>query len=222
MNKDSSREHMGRARETVSWIIFIILISLSANSFFKSGGESVNAWALLLLIPLPLSLIISERIKEQNIVEGSLEDWDAMLDINVKGLLYVSKAILPGMLHRESGHIINVGSTAGKEVYPNGNVYCASKHAVDALNQAMRIDLNGKGIRVGAINPGMVETEFSKVRFKDDVERAEKVYQGFQPLKPEDVADIITFMVTRPYHVNIADLTVMCTAQASSTIVNKA
>ncbi|WP_339662601.1 SDR family NAD(P)-dependent oxidoreductase [Croceibacter atlanticus] len=156
------------------------------------------------------------------IEKGSLEDWDAMLDINVKGLLYVSKAILPGMLHRESGHIINVGSTAGKEVYPNGNVYCASKHAVDALNQAMRIDLNGKGIRVGAINPGMVETEFSKVRFKDDVERAEKVYQGFQPLKPEDVADIITFMVTRPYHVNIADLTVMCTAQASSTIVNKA
>ena len=156
------------------------------------------------------------------IEKGSLEDWDAMLDINVKGLLYVSKAILPGMLHRESGHIINVGSTAGKEVYPNGNVYCASKHAVDALNQAMRIDLNGKGIRVGAINPGMVETEFSKVRFKDDVERAENVYQGFQPLKPEDVADIITFMVTRPYHVNIADLTVMCTAQASSTIVNKA
>jgi hypothetical protein len=155
------------------------------------------------------------------IEKGSLEDWDAMLDINVKGLLYVSKAILPAMLHRESGHIINVGSTAGKEVYPNGNVYCASKHAVDALNQAMRIDLNGKGIRVGAINPGMVETEFSKVRFKDDVERAEKVYQGFQPLKPEDVADIITFMVTRPYHVNIADLTVMCTAQASSTIVNK-
>lgn len=156
------------------------------------------------------------------IEKGSIEDWDAMLDINVKGLLYVSKAILPGMLHRESGHIINVGSTAGKEVYPNGNVYCASKHAVDAINQAMRIDLNGKGIRVGAINPGMVETEFSKVRFKDDVERAEKVYQGFQPLKPEDVADIITFMVTRPYHVNIADLTVMCTAQASSTIVNKA
>ena len=156
------------------------------------------------------------------IEKGSLEDWDAMLDINVKGLLYVSKAILPGMLHRESGHIINVGSTAGKEVYPNGNVYCASKHAVDALNQAMRIDLNGKGIRVGAINPGMVETEFSKVRFKDDVERAENVYQGSQPLKPEDVADIITFMVTRPYHVNIADLTVMCTAQASSTIVNKA
>ena len=155
------------------------------------------------------------------IQSGSLDDWDAMLDINVKGLLYVSKAIIPAMLHRESGHIINVGSTAGKEVYPNGNVYCASKHAVDALNQAMRIDLNGKGIRVGAINPGMVETEFSRVRFKDDDERAENVYKGFQALKPEDVADIITFMVTRPYHVNIADLTVMCTAQASSTIVDK-
>lgn len=155
------------------------------------------------------------------IQSGSIDDWEAMIDINVKGLLYVSKAIIPAMLHRESGHIINVGSTAGKEVYPNGNVYCASKHAVDALNQSMRIDLNGKGIRVGAINPGMVETEFSKVRFKDDDARAEKVYQGFQALKAEDVADIITFMVTRPYHVNIADLTVMCTAQASSTIVDK-
>ena len=155
------------------------------------------------------------------IQSGSIDDWEAMIDINVKGLLYVSKAIIPEMLHRESGHIINVGSTAGKEVYPNGNVYCASKHAVDALNQSMRIDLNGKGIRVGAINPGMVETEFSKVRFKDDDARAEKVYQGFQALKAEDVADIITFMVTRPYHVNIADLTVMCTAQASSTIVDK-
>lgn len=155
------------------------------------------------------------------IQSGSIDDWEAMIDINVKGLLYVSKAIIPAMLHRESGHIVNVGSTAGKEVYPNGNVYCASKHAVDALNQSMRIDLNGKGIRVGAINPGMVETEFSKVRFKDDEARAEKVYQGFQALKAEDVADIITFMVTRPYHVNIADLTVMCTAQASSTIVDK-
>lgn len=155
------------------------------------------------------------------IQSGSIDDWDAMIDINVKGLLYVSKAIIPEMLHRKSGHIINVGSTAGKEVYPNGNVYCASKHAVDALNQAMRIDLNGKGIRVGAINPGMVATEFSKVRFKDDDERAEKVYKGFQALKAEDVADIIAFMVTRPYHVNIADLTVMCTAQASSTIVDK-
>jgi 3-hydroxy acid dehydrogenase/malonic semialdehyde reductase len=152
---------------------------------------------------------------------GNLDDWDAMLDINVKGLLYVSKAVIPGMIERQSGHIINIGSTAGKEVYPNGNVYCASKHAVDAINQGMRIDLNGKGIRVGAINPGMVETEFSKVRFKGDDERATKVYQGFTPLKPEDIADIIWFTVTRPAHVNIADLTVMSLDQASSTIVNK-
>ena len=153
--------------------------------------------------------------------EGNIDDWDAMLDINVKGLLYVTKAVLPKMIERKSGHIINIGSTAGKEVYPKGNVYCASKHAVDALNQGMRIDLNGKGIKVGAINPGLVETEFSEVRFKGDSERAEKVYQGFTPLKPEDIADVIWFAVTRPPHVNIADLTVMCLDQASSTIVNK-
>jgi len=155
------------------------------------------------------------------IQNGSMDDWDAMIDINVKGLLYVSKAIIPGMLERQSGHIINIGSTAGKEVYPNGNVYCASKHAVDAINQGMRIDLNGNGIRVGAVNPGLTQTEFSDVRFKGDVEKAEKVYEGFQALQPEDVADIIHFVVTRPYHVNIADLTVMPTAQASSTILDK-
>ena len=153
--------------------------------------------------------------------EGNIEDWDAMLDINVKGLLYVSKAIIPKMIERKSGHIINIGSTAGKEVYPKGNVYCASKHAVDAINQGMRLDLNGKGIKVGAINPGLVQTEFREVRFKGDSEKAEKVYQGYTPLKPEDVADIIWFAVTRPPHVNIADLTVMCLDQASSTVVNK-
>ena len=155
------------------------------------------------------------------IQDGNTDDWDAMIDINVKGLLYVSKAIIPKMIASKSGHIINIGSTAGKEVYPKENVYCASKHAVDAINQGIRLDLNGKGIKVGAINPGLVETEFSEVRFKDDNERAEKVYQGFTPLKPEDIADIIWFAVTRPPHVNIADLTVMCLDQASSTVVNK-
>jgi len=155
------------------------------------------------------------------IQDGSTDDWDAMLDINVKGLLYVSKAVLKGMIERESGHIINIGSTAGKEVYPKGNVYCASKHAVDAINHGMRLDLNGKGIRVGAINPGLVETEFSEVRFKGDREKAVKVYQGYTPLRPEDIADIIWFALSRPPHVNIADLTVMCLDQASSTILNK-
>lgn len=155
------------------------------------------------------------------IQDGNIEDWDAMLDINVKGLLYVSKALIPQMIERKAGHIINIGSTAGKEVYPKGNVYCASKHAVDAINQGMRIDLNPFGIRVGAVNPGLVETEFSKVRFKGDATRAENVYKGFKALQPEDIADVIHFVVTRPYHVNIADLIVMPTAQASSTILNR-
>ncbi len=155
------------------------------------------------------------------IENGSIVDWDAMIDINVKGLLYVSKAIIPKMVDQKSGHIINIGSTAAKEVYPNGNVYCASKHAVDALNHGMRIDLNQYGIRVGAIHPGMVETEFSEVRFKGDKNRASNVYKGFKPLEADDIADIIHFVISRPYHVNIADLMVMSTAQASSTIVRK-
>ena len=155
------------------------------------------------------------------IENGNLDDWDAMLDINVKGLLYVSKAVMGGMITRKTGHIINIGSLAGKEVYPKGNVYCASKYAVDAINQGMRKDLNAYGIRVGAINPGLVETEFSDVRFKGDTERAKTVYQGYDALKAQDIADIIHFVVTRPYHVNIADLLVLPTAQASSTILNK-
>ena len=152
---------------------------------------------------------------------GDLDDWDAMIDINLKGLLYVSRAIIPNMVARESGHIINIGSTAAKEVYPNGNVYCATKHAVDSLNQAMRIDLNPYGIRVGAIHPGMVDTEFSTVRFKGDTEKAANVYKGFSPLQAEDLADIIHFVVSRPYHVNIADLVVMPTAQAMVSIVKR-
>lgn len=156
-----------------------------------------------------------------SIQNGDLDDWDAMIDINVKGLLYVSKAIIPKMIEQKSGHIINIGSIAGKEVYANGNVYCASKHAVDALNQAMRIDLNPYGIRVGGIHPGAVETEFSEVRFKGDTERAANVYKGFEPLRAEDIADIIHFVISRPYHVNIADLMVLPTAQASATVMNR-
>lgn len=152
---------------------------------------------------------------------ADLEDWDMMIDINLKGLIYVTKAILPGMIERKSGHIINIGSTAAKEVYPNGNVYCASKHAVDALNQALRIDLNKTGIRVGAIHPGLVHTNFSKVRFKGDEDRSEQVYKGFQPLLAKDIAEIIAFVCQTPSHVNIADLVVMPTAQAGSTIVHK-
>jgi NADP-dependent 3-hydroxy acid dehydrogenase YdfG len=155
------------------------------------------------------------------IQEGDPDDWEAMIDINVKGLLYVSKAVIPGMITRGKGHVIHIGSTAGKEVYPKGNVYCASKHAVEALNHAMRIDLNGKGIKVSAIHPGLVETEFSQVRFKGDTARAEQVYKGFTPLRPQDIAEIIVFVLGRPPHVNIADLMVMCLDQASSTVVHK-
>jgi len=155
------------------------------------------------------------------IQDGDLDDWESMIDINIKGLLYITKEILPGMIERNEGHIINLGSVAGKEVYPMGNVYCASKFAVDAINRALRIDLNEYGIRVGAVNPGLVETEFSLVRFKGDEDRAKAVYKGYKPLKPEDVAEIISFMIHMPPHVNIADLTVFPSAQAAPGILRK-
>ncbi len=156
-----------------------------------------------------------------SIEDGSIEDWDAMIDINVKGLLYVSKAIIPLMIEQQSGHIINIGSIAGKEVYPNGNVYCASKYAVDAINSGMRIDLNKHNIKVSQIAPGLVETEFSMVRFKGDTERSKSVYEGYDALKPQDLADLILFMATRPAHVNLADILILPQAQATSTMVNK-
>lgn len=152
--------------------------------------------------------------------EGSIDDWDAMMDINVKGLLYISKAIIPQMTKRQSGHIINIGSSAGKQVYPKGNVYCASKHAVLAITEGMRIDLNPFGIKVGAISPGLVETEFSKVRFKGD-KIANTVYDGFKALQAEDIAEIIYFVVSRPAHVNIADMLIFPTAQANAFTLNK-
>ncbi len=155
------------------------------------------------------------------IQKGSIDDWDKMIDINVKGLLYVSKAIIPQMTKRNDGFIVNIGSTAGKEVYPNGNVYCASKFAVNALNKSMRLDLNKYNIRVAGIHPGLVETEFSDVRFKGDTEKAKSVYAGYKALQAADIADIIYFVISRPYHVNIEDLVVYPTAQASATIINK-
>ena len=156
------------------------------------------------------------------IQDGSFADWDTMIDTNVKGLLYVSKTVANWMISYGSGHIVNIGSIAGKEVYPNGNVYCASKHAVDALSKGMRLDLLSKGIRVTAVHPGAVETEFSEVRFKGDKNRAKKVYEGFEPLVAADIAETIWFAVSRPAHVNINELIVMPTAQANaSTIFRK-
>ncbi len=153
-----------------------------------------------------------------NLQDGNLNHWEQMIDTNVKGLLYVTKIISNLMIENKSGHIINIGSIAGKEVYANGNVYCATKFAVDALNKAMRIDLLPHNIKVTAVNPGMVETEFSVVRFDGDEERAKKVYQGLQPLKPEDIAETIFWVANRPAHVNINDIVIMPTVQATSTI----
>lgn len=155
------------------------------------------------------------------IQDGSVDDWDAMIDINVKGLLYVSKAIIPGMVSRKKGHIINIGSVAGIEAYPNGNVYNASKFGVNAISQGMRLDLNPHNIKVSEIKPGLVQTEFSEVRFKGDKEKADKVYQGFDALQAVDIAETIEFILSRPAHVNIADMLVFPSAQASATMVNK-
>ncbi len=148
--------------------------------------------------------------------EGDFQDWDTMIDTNVKGLLYVSRCLIPLMQKQRQGHIINIGSTAGKVAYQNGNVYCATKFAVDALTQSMRIDLLPYGVKVTAINPGMAETEFSLVRFHGDAEKAAGVYEGFAALQAEDIAHIVHYCASLPAHVCINDLTVTCTQQANS------
>ena len=152
----------------------------------------------------------------QPISEGSIDDWDNMIDTNIKGLLYTTKVVSNWMIRNNKGHIINLGSIAGKETYANGNVYCATKHAVDSLNKAMRIDLLPYGIKVTGIHPGAVETEFSEVRFKGDTERARNVYAGFEALNADDIAESIWFAISRPAHVNINDLIIMPTAQANT------
>lgn len=156
----------------------------------------------------------------ETIQEGNVEDWEQMIDTNVKGLLYISKLIMPIMIKRQKGHIINIGSVAGKETYPKGNVYCATKHAVEAITKGMRIDLNPYGIKVGSICPGMVETEFSIVRLKDP-NANEQVYEGIEPLLATDIAETVLFMVTRAKHVNIADVLIFPTSQASATVIHK-
>jgi len=147
---------------------------------------------------------------------GDVDDWEDMIDTNVKGLLYITRQVAPMMRERRRGHIINIGSTAGKMVYKNGNVYCATKYAVDALTQGMRVDLLPYGIKVTAVNPGMAETEFSLVRFKGDEARAKGVYDGMDALRAEDIADVVYYCATLPAHVCINDLTITCVNQASS------
>ena len=153
--------------------------------------------------------------------EAAISDWEEMIDTNIKGLLYVSRAVIPGMVKRGRGQIINIGSIAGLEVYPGGNVYCATKSAVQALSKGLRLDLLGTGLRVSNIDPGLVETEFSLVRFRGDSERARKVYQGYTPLSPDDIADAVIYCATRPPHVDVSEIVVMPTDQASTSLVHR-
>ncbi len=153
--------------------------------------------------------------------EGSFQDWEEMIDTNIKGLLYLTRLIVPGMVKRDRGHVVNLGSTAGHQTYPNGNVYCATKAAVRVISEGLKQDLLGTPVRVSSVDPGLVETEFSQVRFRGDTERAKKVYQGLTPLTPADVADVIFFCVTRPPHVNISEVLLMPTDQAGSMLFNR-
>ena len=153
---------------------------------------------------------------------GEVADWEEMIDTNIKGLLYLTRAITPGMMERQRGHVVNLGSIAGRQVYPAGNVYCATKAAVRAISEGLKIDLLGTPVRVTNIDPGMVETEFSAVRFHGDWEKADRVYQGLMPLSAMDVAETIVFALTRPAHVNISDILLMPTAQATATLVDRA
>jgi len=153
--------------------------------------------------------------------EGNVQDWEEMIDTNVKGLLYMTRSLVPGMVSRDRGHVINIGSIAGHQTYPNGNVYCATKAAVRVLSEGLKMDLLGTPVRVSSVDPGMVETEFSQVRFQGDADRAKQVYQGVTPLTPEDIAEIVVFCATRPAHVNLSEVVVLATAQGSATLVHR-
>ena len=157
----------------------------------------------------------------ESIEKGNVDDWERMIDTNIKGLLYMSKEVSMIMADRNKGHIVNIGSTAGTEVYPNGTVYCATKHAVHAISKGIRADLVSHGIKVTTVAPGITETEFSEVRFKGDMKKAKKVYSGFEPLTAEDVANVIHYTINLPLHVCLNEIVMSCTAQASSTIIHK-
>ncbi|MEY3538683.1 MAG: hypothetical protein RL188_100 [Bacteroidota bacterium] len=187
------------------------------NAVFANLQNLPTEWQAINILVNNAGLALGRDSFEQ----ANLEDWETMIDTNVKGLLYASKAVLPNLI-KEKGHIINIGSTAAKEVYKDGNIYCATKHAVDAISKAQRIDLLQNQVKVTAIHPGAVETDFSLVRFKGDAEKAKAVYAGYTPLKPEDIADTIWFVANTPAHVCINDLVLTCVAQGNSTLIHKA
>ncbi|MFK5854519.1 MAG: SDR family oxidoreductase [Bacteroidota bacterium] len=198
--------------------VFTLSFDIRNNEAVKSAIQSLpKEWK-------DISILINNAglaVGLNTIQDGDIDDWERMIDTNIKGLLYMSRAVLPLLAERNSGHVINIGSIAGKEVYPNGNVYCATKHAVDALSKAMRIDMVKHGVKVTQIAPGAIETEFSFVRFKGDQEKSDSIYKGYNPLLPDDVANVIYYTTTLPKHVNINDLVLMPTAQASATVFNK-
>ena len=199
-------------------------VAVHTGEFDVRDRKQVSEFIAGLPEDLPIDVLVNNAGLAAGldpVQSGSIDDWEQMIDTNVKGLLYITRGIVPRMIARGKGHVINIGSIAGKEVYPKGNVYCGTKHAVDALTKGMRIDLLEHGIRVTQIAPGLVETEFSMVRFKGNKPIASVVYQGYQPLKPEDVAEVTYYATTLPPHVNINDLVIMPTAQANSTTLLK-
>ncbi len=213
------REVLDKIREDLSKLTSIITLcfDVSDNNQVKKAIESLpNEFK-------QIDILINNAGNAHGldkIQDGNVEDWDNMIDSNVKGFLYVAKAVIPRMVQNSSGHIINIGSLAGREVYEKGNVYCATKHAVNAISKGMRIDLNKHNIKVSEINPGLVETNFSKVRFKGDA-IADTVYKGYKALQAEDIAEIIEFVISRPDHVNLADVLILPQDQATSSIINK-
>ena len=213
------REVLDKIREDLSKLTSIITLcfDISDNNQVKKAIESLpNEFK-------QIDILINNAGNAHGldkIQDGNVEDWDNMIDSNVKGFLYVAKAVIPRMVQNSSGHIINIGSLAGREVYEKGNVYCATKHAVNAISKGMRIDLNKHNIKVSEINPGLVETNFSKVRFKGDA-IADTVYKGYKALQAEDIAEIIEFVISRPDHVNLADVLILPQDQATSSIINK-
>jgi serine 3-dehydrogenase len=204
----------------------------TARLFAKAGAKLIltaraSVESALIQLPsnwLEIDILINNAGLSRGLdklYQGSYQDWEEMIDTNIKGLLYFTRAIVPGMVSRERGHVVNLGSIAGHQTYPNGNVYCATKAAVRAISEGLKQDLLGTPVRVTSVDPGMVETEFSQVRFHGDTERAKKVYRGLQPLTPEDVADVIFFCVTRSPHVNISEVLMMPVDQSSSTLFNR-
>lgn len=212
------QELSGRLREEFGTEVLTVKLDVrSADEVRRAIGSLPDEWSAI-------DILINNAGLSRGldpIQRGNLDDWEEMIDTNLKGLLYVSRAVLPGMVERRKGHVINIGSIAGREVYPAGNVYCATKHAVRALTKGMQIDLNGTGVRVTSVDPGMVETEFSIVRFRGNAEKAEGVYRGLIPLSAADVAEAILFCATRPPHVNVHELLLMPTDQATATIVDR-